>query len=241
MPLHVICSGCLKRFQVGTRFAGMQGPCPNCKTIIAIPKESLKIHGGSTGLGKGKEPKTSVQVIPRFDLECEPVLVLRCVLGVLGVLLLTCLLGWIPMYYVLRSLIAVLGLCLIAFPLTLFGYQTLRDQEQMFAFTGGELYRRVGMTATGYVVLWIILEYFLAAAKADIFVSWFYFAAVAGLAALLVIPILALKVWDALLHYCLFGFSVIVLRFFIGFGWFWQSSELVRHSSAPPPPFLPGM
>jgi len=37
MAIDVICSGCLKRFQVSDQFAGRSGPCPGCKTIIAIP------------------------------------------------------------------------------------------------------------------------------------------------------------------------------------------------------------
>lgn len=37
MAIDVICSGCLKSFQVGDQFAGRSGPCPGCKTIIAIP------------------------------------------------------------------------------------------------------------------------------------------------------------------------------------------------------------
>ncbi|HIA61564.1 MAG TPA: hypothetical protein EYM79_10765 [Planctomycetes bacterium] len=37
MAIDVICSGCFKRFQVSDEFAGRSGPCPGCKTIIAIP------------------------------------------------------------------------------------------------------------------------------------------------------------------------------------------------------------
>mgnify|MGYP001212443752 CR=1 FL=1 len=37
MAIDVICSGCLKRFQVSDQFAGRSGPCPGCKTIITIP------------------------------------------------------------------------------------------------------------------------------------------------------------------------------------------------------------
>jgi len=230
MPLHVICPGCLKRFQVSARFAGMKGPCPNCGTVISIPSEPLKLP--DTG--------DAFRTIPQF-MEFDPVLAGRCTLSVLGVLLLTFVLGCIPMYGVLRSLIGTLGLCLIAFPLTLFGYQFARDREQMFALSGEELYRRAGFAAAGYVILWIAFEYSLAATRADVFVSWLYFTAFAALAALLVHPLLAVKLRDAFLHYCIFGFSVILLRFFIGFGWFWQSSALIRYSTAPPPPFLPGM
>ena len=242
MSLHVICPGCLKRFQVGVRFAGMKGPCPNCGTIISIPKESLRSPDvADSKSGKGEKRDIPSDAIPRFDLEFDPVLAGRYALGVLGVLLLAFLLGCIPMDDIFRTLMATLGLCLIAFPLTLFGYQAVRDREQIFAFAGEELYRRAGMAAAGYVVLWIAFEYFLAATRADALFSWFYFAVFAGLASLLTIPILAMRLQEALSHYCIFGFSVILFRFLIGLGWFWQSSALIRHSTAPPPPFLPGM
>jgi len=37
MPIHVICPGCHKRFNVSDQFAGQKGPCPGCKTEIQIP------------------------------------------------------------------------------------------------------------------------------------------------------------------------------------------------------------
>lgn len=230
MSIHVICPGCLKRFQVGVRFAGMKGPCPACGTIITIPKESAKI-----------QEVAPFRAVPRSDLEFDPVLVRRYGLGALVALLLALLIGGIPMYDILRSLIGILGLCLIAFPLMLFGYQIMRDREQMFALTGEELYRRAGLVAGGYVVLWIVFEIFLTATHADAFISGLYFIAFAILATLLAHPILLLRIREALLHFCLFGFTVILLRFLIGLGWFWESGGLIRYTAAPPSPFLPGM
>ena len=242
MSLHVICPGCLKRFQVGIRFAGMKGPCPNCGTIISIPKESVNIPD-TTNTKPGKETLQNVplRAIPRFDLEFDPIQAKWYSLGVLGVLAAAFLLGCLPIHDTPRALIGTLGLCLIAFPLTLFGYQAVRNREQIFAFTGEELYRRAGIAAASYVTLWIAFEYSLAATRADFVFSWLYFAAFAGLASLLAIPIFAMRIQDALSHYCIFGFSVIFLRFLIGLDWFWQSSTLIRHSTAPPPPLLPGM
>jgi hypothetical protein len=242
MSIHVICSGCLKRFRVGVRFAGMQGPCPSCGAIISIPQESVKIHEDDVAETKQRrKQRVSTRPIPRLDLEFDPIQVKRYALAVLGVLLLTFLIGCLPMYAIFRSLLGILGLCLVAFPLVLFGYQVLRDREQMLAFTGEILYRRAGFVAAGYVILWLGFEWFLVAAQADVFISWIYFAAFALLATLLVHPLLEMKTPDAFLHYCIFGFSVVFLRFLIGFGWFWASSELFRNSTAPPPPLLLGM
>ena len=230
MSLHVICPGCLKRFQVGIRFAGLKGPCPACGAIISIPTESVKVSDDAP-----------LYAIPRFNLEFNTVQVKRYALGVLGGLLFAFFIGYIPMYAILRSLIGVLGLCLIAYPLTLFGYQTVRDREQIFAFTGEELYRRAGLTAGGYAILWIVFECFLVATQADVFISWLYFVAFAGLATLLTHPLLVMRVREAFLHYCLFSSSVILLRFLIGLGWFWEYGGWVRYSNVAPPPLLPGM
>ncbi len=46
MAIQIICPGCHSRFSVSEKFAGKQGPCPKCKTVISIPKagEEVKIH-----------------------------------------------------------------------------------------------------------------------------------------------------------------------------------------------------
>ncbi|MDR0327813.1 MAG: hypothetical protein LBI05_05910 [Planctomycetaceae bacterium] len=236
MPIHVICSGCLKRFQVGERFAGMSGPCPSCGTVIAIPMKSVKIHSDDdTNTEKRIKRRILSSPILRNDMEFDPVRIGQYALGVFSVLLGTFLIGCIPMYAILRSFCGILGLCLAAFPLSLFGYHFLRDREQIFEFAGKELYLRAGIAAAGYVILWLGFEYFLAATQSDVFFSCLYFAAFAVLATLLVHPVLELKTSDGFLHYCIFGVSIVVLRFFIGFGWFFESSG---SSTAP---ILPGM
>ena len=220
----------------------MKGPCPSCGAVISIPKEAVKMYDDDeVASKKGNGQNSRPRPISRLDIDLDPRLVGRYAAVVLGVLLLAFMLGCIPMYTTFRTFIGVVGLCLVAFPLTLFGYQVMRDREVMFAFTGNELYRRSGIVAAGYVFLWFGFEYFLAIMQADVFAGWLYFVAFAGLATLLVHPLLNLKTRDAFLHYCMFGFSAILLRFLIGFGWFWESSGLIRYSSAPPPPLLPGM
>ena len=242
MLLHVICPGCLKRFQVGIRFAGMKGTCPNCGATISIPKESVKMHSADeTVSGKGKKRNLLVRPLSRIEMVVDSVHAGYYVSGILGVLLLAFIFGTLPMYDALRTIIGLLGLGLVAFPLTLFGYQTIRDRELMFAFTGKELYCRTGITAAGYVILWVSLERLLIAIKAEVSVSLFYFSMFAVLATLLAHSVLVMKMRDALLHYCVFGFSIVLLRFLIGFGWFWESGGLTRYGTAPPPPLLPGM
>lgn len=190
---------------------------------------------------KNKPPVVS-RPIPRLDIEINPDQAKHHLLGISGVLLLAFLVGWLPIGAGVRSFLGMLGLGLAAFPLSLYGYHFTRDRDEMFAFTGEELYRRAGIVAAGYVFLWFGFEYCLSVTQANAFVSWLYFAAFAVLAASLAHPVLALKMMDALLHYCFFSFSIVLLRFFIGFGWFWIDSGLIRYSTvAPPPPLLPGM
>jgi hypothetical protein len=81
----------------------------------------------------------------------------------------------------------------------------------------------------------------LTAIPAGAFVSMLYFTAFAALATLLVHPLLEMETQNAFLHYCVFCFAVVLLRFLIGFGWFWTSSGMIRYTAAPPAPFLPGM
>ena len=237
MPLHVICPGCLKRFQVSECFAGKQGPCPNCNATISIPTEAVAMHGAAGAESKDEE-KTRVISLPiaRINMEFDPVQARNYTFGVLGVLILAFLLGCIPMYAVFRSLLGMLGLCFVAFPLVLFGYQFLRNREEIFAFAGEELYRRTCVVAAGFVILWFGFEYCLAATQADLLVACLYFSAFAVLATLLCHPLLKMKAPDAFGHYCIFGFSVAFLRFLIGLGWFWTST--LNNSTAP---ILPGM
>jgi len=229
MLVNVVCPGCLKRFRVSARFAGKKGPCPKCGTTMLIPVDVIEIR---------KEKNSPIQ---RQDLVFEPIQIKYSALGVLGILLLTFLFGCIPMYDTLRAVLGILGLCAVAFPLALFGYHVLRDRDELFSFSGEELYRRVGIVSAGYILLWLGFESFLAAIRAEVIISCLYFAAFAVLATLLVCPILEFKLPDAFLHYCTFAFAVIFLRFLLGLGWFWSSSGLVQHSAAPPPPLLPGM
>ena len=242
MPIHVICPGCLKRFQVSPRFAGLKGPCPSCGEIIEIPKTSVDIKDADATKPKPKgEERILTRPIERLELEFEPVYIKYGILGVFGILLLAFLIGCIPMYDIVRSLVGVLGLCLVAFPLTLFGYHILRDRNQIFAFDGEELYRRAGITAAGYGVLWMVLEFFLTAMRVNAVMSCVYIAIFAGLASFLACWFLELRNRDAFLHFCIFGIPVMILRFLMGLGWLWQSGGLIRYSAAPPPPFLPGM
>jgi phage FluMu protein Com len=43
MAISIVCTGCKKRFSVSEKFAGLKGPCPNCKTVIQIPAKGDEV------------------------------------------------------------------------------------------------------------------------------------------------------------------------------------------------------
>ncbi|MDR1964691.1 MAG: hypothetical protein LBQ50_13010 [Planctomycetaceae bacterium] len=225
------------------RFAGAKGPCPNCNTVINIPKAAVKIHGAEEFEQGGKTVtgKLILKPISRLEMDFDPIYAGFCALAVLLVYGFTWLLGVMVTSTGTRDVIGGIGVFFIAFPLSLFGYQVLRDREQLFMLTGSDLYRKTGMSAVVYAVLWILFEILIWYMSADFFFVWIYFAAFACLAMLATHAVLDINLGSSLLHYLIFFVAVLILRGTLGVGWLWIASETVRKTSAPPPPFLPGM
>ena len=246
MAINVVCPGCLKRFQVSDRFAGMKGPCPNCNTVINIPKAQVKIHGteefeqgGRTATGK-----LILKPIDRIDMDFNPTHAGLFALGALAVFLGAVLLGSLSLSTSALDWIGVLGVFCVAFPLSLFGYLVLRDREALFILTGLDLYKQIGICALVYATLWVLFESVAWYMRADEIFIWLYFAAFAFLSMLATHAVLDLNLAGALLHYLIFFVPVLILRGVMGLGWLWNvTAEMMRPagSSAPPPPILPGM
>ena len=240
MSINVVCPGCLKRFKVSDRFAGLKGPCPNCNTVIQIPKAAVKIHGAEEfdKGGKTSTGKLILKPISRLDMDFDPVRAGFIALGVLGVFLLALLIGNMTLSMGTRDFIGMIGLFLVAFPLSLFGYQVLRDREQLFVVTGVELYQQTAICAAAYAVLWILFETLAWYMRADEIFIWIYFAAFVCLAMLAAHAILDINTGNALLHSLIFFVPILFLRGLMGLGWLWIAAETLRRSSAP---LLPGM
>lgn len=243
MAINVVCPGCLKRFQVSDRFAGMKGPCPNCNTMIDIPKGKVKIHGAEDFEhgGRSATGRILLKPIERLDMDFNPARAGLIGLGVLAVFLVAFLVGRMSLSVSALNLIGTFGLLLTAFPLSLFGHQILREREQLFMLTGRELYWKAGLCALAYVLLWILYESTLWYMRADLLFTWVYFAIFAVLAMLAAHAILDMNLGNALLHCLIFAVSTMLLRGLIGLGWLWNVTEPVRHGTLPPPPVLPGM
>ena len=246
MAINVVCPGCLKRFQVSDRFAGMKGPCPNCNTVINIPKGKVKIHGTEDFEqgGRTETGKLILKPIDRLDMDFNPFHAGLFALGALAVLLVAVFIGNLSLSVGTLDGLGALGLFFIGFPLSLFGYQLLRDREALFVLAGMDLYKKVGICALVYAVLWIFFESIAWYMRADEIFIWIYFAAFAFLSMLATHAILDLNLGSALMHYLIFFFSVLILRGVMGLGWLWNvTAEVMRpdSSGAPPPPVLPGM
>ncbi|MDR2169600.1 MAG: hypothetical protein LBP59_05615 [Planctomycetaceae bacterium] len=238
----------MKRFKVSDKFAGMNGPCPNCKTIISIPKASIKIHGDDeieTGkntaeknnTGKSGTGRPVLKPISRLDLGFDVKEAKRYFLITLGVFLFAFLIGFIVPRGLILNIIGVIGLCAIAFPISLFGYQLLRDKEELFMLTGSDLYKTTGTCAVIYAAIWISFEIFVWYMRADYIFVWVYFFAFGVFAALLAHAVLDITFGNSALHFLIFSFIVLLLRGITNIGWLWNVSAIVRDTS----PILPGM
>lgn len=246
MAINVVCPGCMKRFQVSDRFAGLKGPCPNCNTVINIPKAKVKIHGADDFEqgGRSAEGKLILKPIDRIDMDFNPFHAGLIALVVFAVFLVAVFLGTLSLSMGTLDWIGAVGLFFVAFPLSLFGYLLLRDREALFVLTGFDLHKQVGVCAVAYAVLWILFESVAWYLRANEYIIWIYFAAFAFLSMLAAHVVLDMNLGNALLHYLVFFVPVLLLRGVIGLGWLWNvTTEVLRPdgSTAPPPPLLPGM
>jgi hypothetical protein len=243
MAINVVCSGCLKRFQVSDRFAGAKGPCPNCNTVINIPKAAVKIHGAEEFVQGGKTAtgKLILKPISRLDMNFDPFYAGFWTLGFLVVYVLTWILGSAVTSIATRDLLGGFGIFFLSFPFSLFGYQVLRDREQLLMLTGFDLYRKTAICAIVYAILWIFFEMFIWLMNANLIFVWIYFAAFACMAMLITHAVLDIDVGNSLLHYLIFFVTVLIFRGTLGLGWLWIATETIRKTNAPPPPLLPGM
>ncbi|MEM8866256.1 MAG: hypothetical protein AAGF31_11990, partial [Planctomycetota bacterium] len=82
MPINVVCPGCLKRFAVAEQHAGKKGPCPQCKTLIDIPKleDEVVIHAPAETSGpRDAKGRAVLKTVKAKDGKFNPVLA-----GVIG-------------------------------------------------------------------------------------------------------------------------------------------------------------
>jgi hypothetical protein len=159
MPINVTCPGCLKRFSVADKFAGKQGPCPNCKKTITIPKleDQVVIHApehseaGAVGAGGRHALKT----YKWSDTKFQPLVFT----GVIGAVLVAILVAVVirtqgaPEMWLKAAAAIVLG-PLLAWA----GYTFLRDAE-LEAYKGIAVIIRSLACGLVYALLWGIFVF----------------------------------------------------------------------------------
>jgi hypothetical protein len=232
----------MKRFKVSDKYAGMKGPCPSCKTIINIPKSSVKIHGADEvdkdkKTGEKNTGRQTVKPISRTDFGFDIKEVKKYALITLGFFLFTFIIGLVIPRGLVLNIIGILGLCIIVFPISLFGYQLLHDREELFMLAGTDLYKTTGICAAVYTIIWITFELFTWYMRADYIFIWVYFAAFAIFASLLAHAILDITFGNSVLHFLIFFFVILILRGISNIGWLWNVASFVKDTS----PLLPGM
>ncbi len=160
MAIAITCPGCHKRFQVSDKFAGQKGPCPNCKTIISIPKkeEEAVIHEPEQFGQKGKLGAAVFKPIGRTETPFSPAIAAL----VAGVAIMVFALA-----FVVRSnfgeqgpplVLLVIGSIALGPPIALGGYSILRDAD-LEPHRGKSLWLRVGICGLVYALIWGIVAF----------------------------------------------------------------------------------
>ncbi|MGE0758456.1 MAG: hypothetical protein AB7F89_16415 [Pirellulaceae bacterium] len=163
MPIQIVCPGCKKRFAVSEKYAGQKGPCPNCKTVIEIPKqqEEVVIHAPEAAGPKDSKGAAVIKPIARTETSFDPKVAIGVGVGVLTIFIVAWVVGStykpttkgkpseIPPILQLAAALA------LGPPLALAGYTFLRNDE-FEPFRGSDLYIRTAACGGVYAILWLI-------------------------------------------------------------------------------------
>jgi hypothetical protein len=152
MPIHITCPGCRTRFNVSEKFAGKQGPCPKCKTVIKIPAkgEEVIVHAPQEFGPKNAKGVGVLKPIFRQEAQVSPL----AIVGIAGGIVLV-----VVSAFLFRTLdeqspwLLGLAAALLAPPLVLGGYTFLRDDE-LEPHRGRPLIARVLVCSAIYALLW---------------------------------------------------------------------------------------
>ncbi|TWT67695.1 hypothetical protein Pla123a_42510 [Posidoniimonas polymericola] len=157
MPIDVTCPGCHKRFKVSDKFSGQKGPCPQCKTVMEIPKleDQVVIHAPDETSGPKDAKGRSVLKTAKYkDAKFNPIMA-SAVGGVVLLMLLGAFLlrGQSPDEWVLAG-----GAVLLGPLLAWAGYPILRDSE-LQPYSGGEAWLRAAGCGLAFALGWGVYCY----------------------------------------------------------------------------------
>lgn len=159
MSIRVTCTKCHTRFNVSDKFAGKEGPCPKCKTVIRVPDKSEEVVIAA--------PKASGPLDSTGRPVLKPISRKETILsGVQITLIVASIVGFLIAALVLRIMITepadfpywLLGLSAFAIApaLVYVAYAFLRNQE-LAPFLGQELWVRVMICSAIYALAWLAM------------------------------------------------------------------------------------
>ncbi|WP_404308931.1 hypothetical protein [Neorhodopirellula lusitana] len=160
MSIQVTCPSCLKRFQVSDKFAGKSGPCPACKKPIKIPdkSEEVVVHAPDDGAPKDSKGQSVLKPVTISDPELTNRMLIIAGSAVVALLA-------VAVYFRVSSGDAgpplwaqLLGVVLLALPLTRIGYSFVHDRE-LAPYTGIELRNRVLICSGLFVLTWVVYAF----------------------------------------------------------------------------------
>jgi len=157
MPIDITCPGCRTRFKVSDKFAGKNGPCPKCKTVIQVPGkgEEVVVHAPQEYGPKNASGVAVLKPISREETKVTPVMVVGVISAVFLVLIGALLLRNLDE---IPTWVLGLGAFVLAPPLVWAGYSFLRDDD-LEPHRGRYLAIRVLVCSIVYAVLWLVYAY----------------------------------------------------------------------------------
>jgi chromate transport protein ChrA len=219
MPINIVCPGCRKRFAVSEKFAGQQGPCPNCKTAISIPKQEdeVVVHAPEDfGVAKDSSGKKVIEPILREETRFSAKWTVVIVVGVIAVFAMAFVVGRssdedVPR--LLQGLVAIV----IAPLLVIAGYSFLRNDE-LEPYRGWQLALRVAACALVYAFLWGAYAWVQAQLGIDVEAYQLVFVAppVLLIGAFAALTSLDLDFTSGMIHYGMYLIVTVLLRWVAG-------------------------
>jgi len=218
MPIPIVCPGCHSRFNVSDKFAGKTGPCPKCKTVIAIPEktEEVKVHGHTEFAegGRGVDGRLVTKPVARTDAKWDPLLAMK----VAAAAVLTVAVTWAGGGYLAVQLTVLL---LVSPPLVIAMYTVLRNAE-LEPYRGRALYLRAGACGVIYAILWVAWQWQVTPHVTEELWMWAFFVTpfiIVG--ALTALASLDLDFGTGSILYSGYLLATVFLRWVAGMGWVW--------------------
>ncbi len=221
MSIRVVCTGCMKSFDVSDKFAGRSGKCPNCKGDITIPKkeDEVVVHGGEDFGPEDGAGRPVLKPIERTDAKVSPIITTVIVLAVILVFALA---------FVFRGMsengppliVLILGALGLGPALAMGGYSFLRDQE-LEPYRGKELWIRSLLCGLGYAAVWgafAYLKWYLFEGELESFHLAFLVPAMVALGGGVALISLDMEYISGAIHFGFFLIVTVLLRWIMGLG-----------------------